>query len=673
VPEEMNTPKDSGAEKRQWWKLWWVWTIVAPVLLIVMTTIAAISTSQSSFCVTCHYMEPFYESWQSSTHKDVECVVCHYPPGIESTIRGKLRGLEQVISYVSQAYKRSRPWAEIDDASCMRAECHGTVILEDSTTVSFNGVIFKHKPHLSGMRRGKRLRCTSCHSQIVQGEHMVVTPSTCNLCHLRQGGALGSGTLSATSTECSLCHKTPGDPERGTHPDVEQLGIDCVRCHVSTVVGDGAVSLDRCFSCHWEQERMAAYDSTETMHQIHITENKIECLNCHARIEHRTVNDHAAGPRCEGCHPGLHQAQQVLFSGIGARNVPAMPNGMFERGIRCESCHIYHDEVRFPELGETIRSNSEACEGCHGRGFAKLLGRWDDEIALRARRVRMAETRIRGHRSASSTAWLSAVLDSVDYNVRIVEKGKPVHNAVFANAILDSSYSMMVAAGARMEPPITLAPLAQPEGNIPTECGACHFEVSKATLNAFGRIPFTHEKHVTEGGIDCRRCHSHARTHGEMVLEQTGCASCHHQAANEADCAPCHEAQDRLFSGRSATLGDRADPDTNPHVENECRSCHGGDDDVVAATSDACLECHEEGYDETLADWQDETRAALNELGATLDGVTPSGLSATKRRTYRKARAALNSLIDDKSLGAHNAEQTQAILEQAATLVEDLQ
>ncbi|MEN3039698.1 MAG: NapC/NirT family cytochrome c, partial [Candidatus Kryptonium sp.] len=38
-------------------------------------------TSRPSFCPTCHYMEPFYESWKASSHRDVTCVKCHFPPG----------------------------------------------------------------------------------------------------------------------------------------------------------------------------------------------------------------------------------------------------------------------------------------------------------------------------------------------------------------------------------------------------------------------------------------------------------------------------------------------------------------------------------------------------------------------------------------------------------------
>ena len=35
-----------------------------------------------TFCYSCHLMEPYYESWQRSSHSEVTCVQCHFEPGI---------------------------------------------------------------------------------------------------------------------------------------------------------------------------------------------------------------------------------------------------------------------------------------------------------------------------------------------------------------------------------------------------------------------------------------------------------------------------------------------------------------------------------------------------------------------------------------------------------------
>jgi nitrate/TMAO reductase-like tetraheme cytochrome c subunit len=47
------------------------------VLLMAIMGFAVIKiTGQPKFCVTCHYMQPFYDAWETSTHKDIPCSEC---------------------------------------------------------------------------------------------------------------------------------------------------------------------------------------------------------------------------------------------------------------------------------------------------------------------------------------------------------------------------------------------------------------------------------------------------------------------------------------------------------------------------------------------------------------------------------------------------------------------
>ena len=75
-----------------------------------------------------------------------------------------------------------RPHTQISDASCLREGCHTTSGLSEKN-VTFKGVKFSHRAHLGELRRGKKLKCVGCHSQIVQGQHLTVTESTCFICH----------------------------------------------------------------------------------------------------------------------------------------------------------------------------------------------------------------------------------------------------------------------------------------------------------------------------------------------------------------------------------------------------------------------------------------------------------------------------------------------------------
>ena len=156
------------------------------ILLILLAGLGAVGfieyAAQPSFCTNCHNMQPYYDSWTTSTHQDVPCIKCHYAPGIKAEAMGKMQAANQVVKYVTGTYG-TKPWAEIEDAACLRSGCHSTRKLEGELT--FLGVRFDHRHHLTALRRGKQLRCTSCHSQIVQGDHVAVTKSTCFLCHFQ--------------------------------------------------------------------------------------------------------------------------------------------------------------------------------------------------------------------------------------------------------------------------------------------------------------------------------------------------------------------------------------------------------------------------------------------------------------------------------------------------------
>src|SRR3990167_8644310 len=85
---------------------------------------------QPSFCTNCHLMDPYYKSWQESSHgrHGVACIECHYEPGVVETARGKVMALNMVVKYFTGA-EGTKPWAEVSDNSCMRSGCHSTRLL----------------------------------------------------------------------------------------------------------------------------------------------------------------------------------------------------------------------------------------------------------------------------------------------------------------------------------------------------------------------------------------------------------------------------------------------------------------------------------------------------------------------------------------------------------------
>ena len=78
--------------------------------LVIVTLIVLVKlTSQPGFCVTCHYMKPYFASWKESSHRNVHCTECHFPPGVKGTVSGKFTAIAMVANYVTGVYKKSKP------------------------------------------------------------------------------------------------------------------------------------------------------------------------------------------------------------------------------------------------------------------------------------------------------------------------------------------------------------------------------------------------------------------------------------------------------------------------------------------------------------------------------------------------------------------------------------
>ena len=276
--------------RRRWWRLSGTALLVAIGVVVVLFGAAGaglwhLSTSPR-LCNSCHIMEPYVAAWKTSKHKDVTCVSCHYPPGLRDTIWVKYQAISQVVKWATQTYT-SKPFAEVEDASCLRSGCHDRRLLQGKVTFK-RGIIFDHAPHLEEKRRGRKLRCTSCHSQIVVGTHIEVTESTCFLCHFK--GMKTAREINPIAT-CTGCHQAPkGDLKVGTatfnHEEMVARGVSCDRCHLNVVRGDGEAPRERCFTCHNEPAKLDRYTDTPFLHDFHVAGKNIECGRCHTEIQH---------------------------------------------------------------------------------------------------------------------------------------------------------------------------------------------------------------------------------------------------------------------------------------------------------------------------------------------------------------------------------------------------
>jgi nitrate/TMAO reductase-like tetraheme cytochrome c subunit len=555
-------------------------------LAVVGTWTSVEISSKPQFCGSCHVMSPYYESWKESSHRNVACVECHIAPGVTAEFRKKFEALSMVASYFTGTYG-TNPWAEIDDAACLR--CHERRLLAGKEL--FGDVLFDHSSHLSGMRRGKKLRCTSCHSQIVQGSHIAVTTSTCILCHFK-------GKESNTDTaRCTLCHHIPSKVIQHetltlNHADVGRFGMECTSCHARPEGSDGRVPRERCVTCHNKASALDKYDDTELMHQTHVTDHKVDCMNCHLELEHvGPPQIEKASSACSTCHLKGHGPQMNLYAGIGGRGVANIPDPMFLAGVRCEGCHL---EIPGREV-ETRAASDLSCMSCHGPEYRKIYLSWKEGLARRtdSLRAQLEKTASAVGRSGSASGDSEpTALDDARFNLEMVARGKGIHNVRYAYALLDRSHEDMNRA--RTERGLAELPLPWTEVGQGSPCMQCHQGIENQSGRFEGKR-YAHGPHVVRAGLDCETCHQphEDRPAGEVVaFGVEGCLSCHHDGGIERGCTSCHgdvtSRVVRSFRGEFAHGLHVTD------LEMECSTCH----EVTAAgdvnlQKEACGECHE--------------------------------------------------------------------------------
>jgi hypothetical protein len=487
----------------------------------------------------------------------------------------------------------------VDDAACLR--CHERRLLEGR--VDFHGVQFDHRPHLTEVRRGLRLRCTSCHSQMVQGVHLTVTVSTCALCHFK--GELPNQGLGA----CKRCHVVPQSvtTRAGTtfdHSQVSSSAMPCTSCHAGIVRGEGEVPRERCLQCHNQADRLAHFGERDFLHDWHVSKHKVDCQNCHSTIEHGAgqFGPHAAptasetASSCGACHGSGHSPQQDLYAGTGGRSVPPMPSRMFLTGVTCQGCHslgLARPAVSRIEPPGPLspRASALSCMSCHGPKYEAIFTAWKTAVDERTSAMRsQMEASAGGMGLEPPVAWTDAM-----HNFGLVSKGRGIHNVNFAFALLEKAHEQMNQARRQRGMGDLPLPWKSIGGKDAGGCLSCHQGIERQD-GTFQGIAFSHGPHLIGAKMACATCH---RTHperapGEVVrLSREACSACHHRTLTRASQPVCGKCHGDFLTGSFTTW--RGQFQHKPHLEagETCTGCHtlaGGD---PKPTKRKCVECHE--------------------------------------------------------------------------------
>ncbi|WP_371373075.1 cytochrome c3 family protein [Sporomusa aerivorans] len=147
------------------------------LFFLIFTGWSVAYTSQSQFCGTCHEMEPMYQTWQTSTHRNVDCEDCHTKPGVSGVVNAKAKGLKELYLHVTSS--NIAPKADERDVNCYN--CH-----QDKVKLNTGKALAAKEPH-TVKHFDNGMNCITCHSGVVHNSKMnntVPGRDTCARCHL---------------------------------------------------------------------------------------------------------------------------------------------------------------------------------------------------------------------------------------------------------------------------------------------------------------------------------------------------------------------------------------------------------------------------------------------------------------------------------------------------------
>jgi len=602
--------------------------VLTAAVFIVIAAAAFVTASESPrFCVSCHIMEPYYNAWASSKHNTVKCLECHYPPTVGGHVKSKFIAISQVVQYFTGTYG-TRFWAEIGDEACLQKGCHDTRLLTGRVTFK-KDIAFDHAFHLGDMRRGKKLRCTSCHSQIVVGNHIEVTETTCFICHFKDA-KLGAGTA-----DCLICHGPPKKPVKYKgltfdHTQYLQRNVPCTKCHIHVVQGNGDVPPARCYSCH--ADRSNEVTEPVQLHRIHVTDHKVDCLECHLEIRHGTLDmSPLLAPNCSSCHGDMHSTQEEFYIGTGGLDTPDVPGAMFASGVSCAGCHnapTHGAPVGTSESGAFPRASSDECAACHGVVYKKTLQRWQQETKKSYEKASglVAQAKAAVYATGADDpkrAYPRTLISQAEKNLELVARDGSygAHNIIYTNGLIETAALKADKAAEKVGARIPFAPA---KFRIPAEkdtCAwRCHFGVERTPINVNGKT-FDHGKHLFDYKLKCTDCHD-AEKHGYTLPATYNCAGCHH-VKGKADCSSCHgDARALTVSYKGRTFAHR------PHLTTaklKCDNCHAAASPATVAVD--CAACHHKDKSKKCATCHNGEAAMLAGTGAPAGPGEPSPMA----------------------------------------------
>jgi predicted CXXCH cytochrome family protein len=176
------------------------------------------------------------------------------------------------------------------------------------------------------------------------------------------------------------------------------------------------------------------------MHQMHVTDHKVDCLECHLEIQHsldRNRIEHAAAD-CTSCHSNQHGEQVRMLLGQGGKSISARHGGMAVAGISCPSCHQVKE---ISPTGTVLwRASTAICTQCHDQAATERLAAHHELLKSSLADI---ESDLSRAREALGTADLDATrmaeitqrLHDLEDDLQFLCVGNSIHNMHYADSL----------------------------------------------------------------------------------------------------------------------------------------------------------------------------------------------------------------------------------------------
>jgi hypothetical protein len=96
-------------------------------------------------------------------------------------------------------------------------------------------------------------------------------------------------------------------------------------------------------------------------------------------------------------------------------------------------------------------------------------------------------------------------------------------------------------------------------------------------------------------------------------------------------------------------------------------------DATYRSDKDKCLDCHEQGYDEILLEWQNSIKELVSDLESSLKETKALKLSPAQQAEIQKMEQILQKVKLDGSLGVHNFSFIEEFLTNSIKTLKSLQ